>query len=171
MHFKGHIITNKIPTDDEILKKVKKYRESARGNKKFEWDWYEIGGRYGGRIKINFDPEQNEDNWYLFHDRNYKYFISNILKETKDKVEHYEELDYLQYMGLNNKILFVDGGYFNDMIEFDITDCYLVIDDNNELYVREFWNGNDWVENKEFDNEVANIDLNDKFITVIDFHN
>lgn len=52
----------------------------------------------------------------------------------------------------------------------NMTNCFIVIDDEENLYVRESWNGDDWIEDKQFDNKVKHIDLKDKFITVIDFH-
>ena len=87
MHCRGHLITKKLPTDDEISKILEKYREDYSQEQEFSWDWYEIGGRYGGKIKINFNPENNKDNWYLFKDRNNKYFISQALNELKAKKE------------------------------------------------------------------------------------
>lgn len=62
-------------------------------------------------------------------------------------------------------------GYYNDMINFDISNCFLVIDDNEKLYLRGQWYITDYIEDKEFDIKVKQIDLKDKFITIIDFHN
>lgn len=169
MHCKGYIITKKLPAKSDLSKTLDKYRENGK-NKKFEWDWYEIGGRYSGKIKINFNPSENEDNWYSSKNRNNKYFISQAIEEIKEQVEYYEELDWLPYMGIRENILYVDGAYFKDTINFDITDCYLVIDDKKKLYVREYWNGSKWIKENEFDNKVKNINLQDKFILTIDFH-
>lgn len=168
MHYKGHIITKKLPTNEELSKILEKYRED--GTKEFEWDWWQIGGRYCGKIKINFNPNENEENYYLFRQRNNKHFISQILNEVKENNTYYEELDYLKYMGLRENILYVDGGYFKDMIDFEIDNCYVVIDDNGNLYVREHWDGEHWIEYKDFEETVKKIDLTDKFITIIDFH-
>lgn len=169
MHYKGHLVTKKIPTENEISEILEKYREDLDKIQEFAWDWYQIGGRYGGEIKIQFDYK-NEDNMFLFRKRNHKYFISNILDEIEEKGKPYEELDYLMYMGMYDNLLYVDGGYYNDMIDFEIDDCYLVIDDNETLYVREKWNGKDFIKQNDFDEKVKKIDLKDKFITIIDFH-
>lgn len=172
MHYKGYVITKKIPTQKKLEEILSKYKEDFDRKDKvdFEWDWWQIGGRYGGKINIRFDPNENEDNWYMNRTRNHKYFIIDILDDIKQNIKFYDELDYLLYMGLNDKILHVDGGYFNDMIDFDITNCFIVIDDENNLYVRQFWNEEDWIEDKDFDNKVKKIDLESKFITIIDFH-
>ena len=174
MHYKGHIITKKIPTKKEIEKILIKYKEGRKSSEKldFKWDWYQVGGRYGGKINIHFNLIENEDKNFLFHTRNYKYFIIDILEKIKSRNQYYEELEYLQYMGLNDNILHVDGGYYNDTIDFDITNCFAVIDPDGNLYRRELWDKEqqEWLVNSDFDEEVKMIDLKDKFITIIDFH-
>ena len=171
MHFKGHLVTKKLPTNDEISKILEKYREDLDEEQEFSWDWYEIGGRYGGKIKINFNPDDNEEEWYCFQDRNNKYFISQAINELKEKIKpYYDEIEWLKYMGLREKVLYVDGAFYKDMINFDLSDCFVVIDDKETLYVRQKWNGDDWITNEKFNDEVSKIDLKDKFITIIDFH-
>lgn len=73
-------------------------------------------------------------------------------------------------MGLRENILYVDGAYYKDIIDFDITNCCFIIDDNKKLYSRTLWENSDWVENKEFDNKVKKINLEEKFITIVDIH-
>lgn len=170
MHYKGHIITKTLPNETELLSILEKYRYDDKKVQNFSWDWYAIGGRYGGKIKIKFIPDNNEDNWFLFKNRNNKYFISEILSEIKENTKFYEELDYLKYMGLRENILYVDGGYFKDTIDFEIDDCFLVIDDEKNLYIRESWNGENFINDTSFDDKVKKLDLTDKFITIIDFH-
>lgn len=171
MHYKGHLVTKKLPTDDEISKILEKYREDLDKEQEFAWDWFQIGGRYGGKIKINFNPDDNEDNWCCFRDRNNKYFISQAINELKEKIKpYYDELEWLKYMGLREKVLYVDGAFYKDMINFDLSDCFVVIDDEENLYVRQQWKNHEWIENKQFDDKVSKIDLKDKFITIIDFH-
>ena len=169
MHYKGHLITKKLPTEDQLSKILDKYYYE-NDNEKFSWDWYQVGGRYGGQIKIKFNPDTNEFNWYSFKNRNNKYFISYILNKLKAKDYLFDELDYMIYMGLRENVLYVDGGYFNDTINFDITECFLVIDDDENIYVRETWENEQWVKHNDFDENVKKIDLKDKFITIIDFH-
>lgn len=171
MHYKGYLITKQLPNDEKLNKILEPYYENENNKSGFEWDWCQIGGRYGGNIKINFNPENNEDNWYCFHDRNNKYFISEALNELKKQIKpYYDELDWLQYMGLREKILYVDGAYYKDIIDFDITNCYVVIDDEQNIYVREIWDGEHFIEINDFEEKIKNINLEDKFITTIDFH-
>lgn len=169
MHYKGHLITDKLPTNDTIRKILGKYSEYESGLKIFEYDWYAIGGRYGGKIKIKFNPEENEDNYYLFQHRNNKYFISNLINNLDNNPLKYDELDLLKYMGLNDNILYVDGGYYKDMINFELDNCYVVITES-EAIPREIWNGDNWIDNEDFDKKISKLSLDNRFITVIDFH-
>lgn len=171
MHYKGYLITKKLPTIDEISKILEKYRENLEEKQEFAWDWWQIGGRYGGKIKINFNLNEYEENNCLFQNKNNKYFISEAINELKENIKpYYEELDWLKYMGLRENVLYVDGAFYKDMINFDLAECFLVIDDKEKLYVRESWNGENWLKNEKFDDEIKEIDLTDKFITIIDFH-
>lgn len=171
MHCKGHIITKKLPTRELLDKILNPYHCEEENNKSgFDWDWWQLGGRYAGKIKIHFNPNENEYNWYLGYDRSNKYFISAGLDELKENMEYFEELNWLPYMGLNEEILYVDGGYSKDFIDFDLSNCFVVIDEEGNINVRETWNGKDWITDLDFDNKVKEIDLTDKFVTVIDFH-
>ncbi len=170
MHYKGHLITNELPTNDTIQKILGKYSESEPSLKIFEYDWYDVGGRFAGKIKIKFNPEKNEDNYFLFRHRNNKYFISDLINSLDNNSLKYDELDFLKYMGLNDNILYVDGGYYKDMINFKLDDCYVVITEN-EAIPREVWTGDDWIANNNFDKKISKLSLDDKFITIIDFHN
>lgn len=73
-------------------------------------------------------------------------------------------------MGLKEHILYVDGAYYKDILNFDITNCYFIIDNNQKLYARELWKNHNFVKDKEFDKKVKKIDLENKFITVVDIH-
>lgn len=171
MHCKGYVITKELPSEEKLNKILEKYNDENEDNKSgFYWDWWQIGGRYGGKIKIHFDPSENEDNWFCNNNRNGKYFISNGLNRIKEEVRWYDELEFMAYMGLIEYVLYVDGGYSKDFIDFDITDCFLIIDDKENLYVRKQWKNHEWIEDKQFDDKVSKIDLKDKFITIIDFH-
>lgn len=169
MHYKGHLITDKLPTNDTIQNILGKYSEYKPGLKTFEYDCYVIGGRYGGEIKIKFNPEDNEDDYCLFKHRNNKYFISSLINKLDNNTLRYDELDILQYMGLNDNILYVDGGYYKDMINFELDDCYVVITES-EAIPREIWTSDSLVDNEDFDKKISKLSLDGKFITIIDFH-
>lgn len=172
MHYCGYIITKKIPSDEDIENILEPYNEETHEGLEFAWDYYVIGGRYGGKLKINFNPDKNEDGWYCnrSHDRNYKYFISSKLKELKSNLPYYDELENMMYMGLKERVLYVDGAYYKDINNFDITNCCFVINDDGKLYSRELWRNHEWVNDEEFEDKVKKINLENKFITVVDIH-
>lgn len=113
----------------------------------------------------------------------YKGFL--ITKNKLNEKEMSRILDKYYYENKDNKSGFtwdwwiVGGRYseeeeyknskYEDLRNFDITDCYLVIQENY-INIRERWDGAHFIENKNFDDEVKKIDLKNKFITVIDFH-
>lgn len=171
MHCKGFLITKELPSEDNINKILKKYYWENKKNKSgFNWDWFEIGGRYSGGIKLKFDYEDKKYEFeYLGRKRNNKLFICKLLDELKEN-EYFDESDYFGYLGSYDKQLNIDGGYYNDLKNFDIADCYLVITDDNYFNIRSKWNGENYIDNDNFDEEVKSIDLKDKFITIIDFH-
>lgn len=123
-------------------------------------------------MKIKFNPKENKSKLFAREDRNYKYFISQKLTELKKKFSaiEYDELDNLVYMGLNENILYVDGAYTKDILNLDITNNCFVIDSDRTLYSRELWDGNNWITDQQYDEKVKKIDLQSKFITVIDMH-
>ena len=52
----GIILLTKAETRTEGLSKVEKFMEWYKGS---EWDWYEIGGRWTGKLKPYSDPKEN----------------------------------------------------------------------------------------------------------------
>lgn len=97
MHYCALLITKELPTKNEISEIMKPYYE---GNAKydeetderigeypvFEWDWYQIGGRYNGSLKLKIDEEDTYYNWkYLAkEDRNGRQFHSFLLSKLKE---------------------------------------------------------------------------------------
>lgn len=71
--------------------------------------------------------------------------------------------------GLQKEKEHADSAFYEELVDFDITDCYLVVSDNY-FNVREKWDGNHFIENLNFDKEVKEINLKNKYITIIDFH-
>ena len=84
MHCKGFLITKELPNEDNVSRILEKYCERNKKNKSgFCWDWYEIGGRYSGGIKLDYENEKYEFE-YLGRKRNNKLFICKLLEELKE---------------------------------------------------------------------------------------
>ena len=82
------------------------------------------------------------------------------------------ECDFYPCLGCRNGILRVDGGLISDMKEFDITSCFIIIDADGYAYARTSWNGNEHIENKDFDNIAKDIleFSKDYYIVTVDIH-
>lgn len=158
MHIKGYVITKNKPTLNEIYDILEPYYE-GNDNNVIGWDWLEIGGRYRESIKT----KSNIQNKNIIEEKINNSFISKIMKIIKNNNELEEDK--------NEDIIEVNGAYYKDTIDFDITSCYLVFDnESNKLYIREKWDGRENKVNENFEEEIKNIDLENKFITVVDFH-
>lgn len=188
MHYCALLITKELPSESEIAEIMKPYDESnAEYDKEteerigdypvFEWDWYQIGGRYNGSLKLKIDEEDEHYNWkyYAKEDRNNRLFYSYLLTKMKNfsgNTFMYTEEDYYRTMGMRDGFLYVDGARVDDLLNFDEVECYICIDVDGNAIARESWNGSTFVTDEKFDEKLAEIKKNSKgcFVTVLDIH-
>lgn len=162
---------------------MKKYHDdNARIDKEngiypqFTWDWYEIGGRYSGQIKMKVDMDNDDYEWkyYAKQRRNGRLFWSYLLNdfEHQTKYPFYREEDYFNSMGFRDGFMYVDGAKMSDITNINDIGCYTFIDANGEAYSREYWNGDNFIANDDFEERLqAQIDKSqDLFLTIIDYH-
>ena len=141
----------------------------------FEWDWYQIGGRYNGSLKLSVE----RFGYYSREDRNKRLFYSSLLSDMKEFAEmgnapswKYSEEDYFNSMGYRDGYLYVDGARVDDIINFEEQNCYICIDVDGNAIARETWNGKELIKDEQFDEKLAEIKRNSKgmFLTVLDIH-
>jgi hypothetical protein len=82
------------------------------------------------------------------------------------------EYKFYPCLGSKDNILRVDGGLISDMKDFDITQCYIIIDADGNAYARSSWDGNTFVEDKGFDDKTrAILEVSkDYYIVTVDIH-
>ena len=147
----------------------------------FEWDWYQIGGRYKGSLKLSVERDKEYYNfgYYSREDRNKRLFYSSLLSDMKEFAEmgnalswKYSEEDYFNSMGYRDGYLYVDGARVDDIINFEEQNCYICIDVDGNAIARETWNGKEFIKDEQFDEKLAEIKRNSKgmFLTVLDIH-
>lgn len=188
MHYCALLITKELPSEDKISDIMKPYYEGnaeydeeteKRINEYpvFEWDWYQIGGRYNGSLKLKVDIEDTYYDWkYLAkQDRNKRLFYSYLLTEMKKLAGNtfiYREENYYPSMGNNDGFLYVDGARVSDLLNFDDVNCYVCIDSDGNAIARETWNGTTFIKDEQFDEKLAEIKNRSKacFVTVLDIH-
>jgi hypothetical protein len=148
---------------------------------KLLWDYYIIGGRYCGLLKLKVETEkENEYDWnYLVSfnkgPRCGRLFHSSILKHLLEKKSYYTvEEDYFNYMGFRDGFLYVDGAKISDIININNISCFGFIDIDGEPYVREEWDSKNskFIENINFDEEYKNKlkEYSNYYLTVLDIH-
>ena len=196
MHYCIHLFTKDFPTENDISEIMKPFDEEKYFDEvceendeniekpKLLWDYYIIGGRYSGLLKLKVETEkENEYDWnYLISlspnkgPRCGRLFHSSILKNLLEKKSYYMvEEDYFNYMGFRDGFLYVDGAKISDIINTDDIGCFGFIDIDGELYVREEWDrkNSKFIEKINFDKEYENKLKNyyNYYLTVLDIHN
>ena len=196
MHFSCFLFTEKLPSDEDIDRILKpyndenfysKYEEDEEGKKdippedypEFMWDWWQVGGRYSGLLKLKVDRDaEDEYRWGFYTEpRAGRLFRSSTLEELLSHSERkwlYDEHYHMRHMGYNDGWLYVDGARIRDLINRDtlMYHCCCFVDPDGAAYARESWDGDTFVESKHFD-EVLRKTIEkypDHYITVIDIH-
>lgn len=196
MHYCCLLFTEKIPTHDEIDKIMKPfsdeevykdYEEDDDGNPigekpnypAFMWDYWLIGGRYNGLLKLKVDFDENSQNNEKYkclfcEDRNGVLFHSYLISEMqKDRPKWlYSEDKCYNAMGFIDGFLRVDGADIDDLLDFDKFECYCYVDLDGNGNSRNRWDGKDFIPNPNFDAQLAEQKLKcqGKFVTVLDIH-
>ena len=193
MHYCALLITKEFPSVDQINEIMQPYNEEnikydENDNRItpypiFTWDWYQIGGRYNGKLKLKIDKENTYYNWGFYdrEGRNKRLFYSYLLTKMEGFVKDgrlpsylYSEEDYFNSMGYRDGFLYVDGARVDDLLNFEteIENCYICIDANGNAIARESWNGKAFVKDEHFDEKLKEIGKNSQgmFVTVLDIH-
>lgn len=189
MHSCLLLITKEFPTQEVIDKALEPYNEEKfyelkEKNKDIPypvitWDWYSIGGRYDGSLKLKIDYENEKYRWQFYSrdGRNGKLFLSKLLSDMEELAnkcgyKFFGEENYYGTMGAGDGYLNVDRAFVDDLIEFENVDCCCCIDKDGNAYTREYWNGNDYEVNDKFDEQLSQIKADSKgcYATIIDIH-
>lgn len=191
MHSCIIFFSKKLPTFEEILNVMTAFSADAVYgtfdedlNEEREliypaimWDWFEIGGRYCGKLKLRVDYEEdNKYRWQFYEPvpREGRLFHCEILKDLRgNKTRPYiSEEEYFPYLGTRDGYLAVDGAPLMDIMNLDEIRGWGYVDLDGTPHAREEWDGKKWVQNKKYDEEIEKyIDEHmDCFVTVLDIH-
>lgn len=125
MHYCLMLFTKEFPTKEKIDSMMEKYTWDNNHSDdhdeypQFTYDWYEIGGRYNGSIKLKVDLEDEKYRWkfYAREPRNGRLFWCHLLNDMQEhKKPFYSEGDCFSSMGANDGFLYVDGAWIADTI-------------------------------------------------------
>lgn len=184
MHECTLLITEELPNEDMIEKMLANFyeedfydrqEETAEPYPAFLYDYYQIGGRYAGLIKLNASQENSEYEWgcYLKQSRNNRLFISSVLEDINQSKPCWErEEDYYNYMGIRDGCLYVDGAKIKDIINLNDIRGYNLILPTGEAYTRSWLNGHERIDNQLYDKTVkaAFETYKDCFLPILDIH-
>ncbi len=192
MHYCCFLYTREFPTDDIIASALEPFNDgeyySSEGEEVerpiFTWDYWLVGGRYGGRLKLDCTLERYEPNCFSRTKRAGRLFRSALLERAaygcldfsmEDCGTKIEEIYAMDYCGAYEGELCVDGAWIPDMKNFDeIADkCFCVVDVDGNAYAREIWNREKYVTTEDFDKTlkmIADKNRGNCFLTVIDIH-
>lgn len=195
MHYRIHLFTKELLTEDQIQDIMAPYYDDAvYGNSDDEsettendekdiiypaimLDYFVIGGRYCGQLKLKMDTESdNEYNWQFYEKvpREGRLFHSSLLKKIREEFKNpwdKREEEWYGYMGDGSYIL-VDGAKICDILNIDELSCYAFVDIDGQAYSCESWNGSDFEKHPDFENlykQKLN-EYKDYFLTVLDIH-
>lgn len=189
MHYCLMLITKEFPSKAVVEKALEYYNSEKFYEEKGEnedipypiitWDWWQIGGRYNGSLKLKVDNENEKYRWqYYFNGgRNKQLFYSMLLSDMENYARNsrpnfFTEEDYYRTMGYKDGYLRVDGAFVDDLINFDEVECFCCIDKNGKAYTREYYDRGKFIKNDKFDEQLKQIKANSKgcYATIIDIH-
>lgn len=197
MHYCIHLYTKDFPSDEVIKRSLAPYDEEAFYEAKesdesiqrplFLCDWYQIGGRYGGRLKLNStDETENRYEWkYLArYKRAGRLYRSKLLEAVARGImdpyipEKIDEEEALPYIGFKDGAIRVDGAWLPDVTNLEelADNCFGVLTDDGTVLVRDVWDESTekWtIDVPEFDTNaklVMERCKDDHYLTVIDAH-
>lgn len=186
MHYCCLVITKDFPTNEVIEKVLRPFNdeeffgkpEGERVRPAFTWDWYLLGGRYGGSIKLKIDKDDEKYKWrYIINEpRNGRLFRSTLLdtlahyRQRTWDIAYYENYDF-DYMGFGDGFLYVDAALADDIQNISEIDCYCFVDQDGNAFARDYYNG-EWATNTEFDAQLSKAKENCTgcYICVVDLH-
>ena len=188
MHYRIHLFTKELPTEDQIQDIMAPYYDEAvycdeNGEDKEDivypaimLDYFSIGGRYCGQLKLKIDPDDEEYGWKYYSDipREGRLFHSTLLYKIRKEFKHpwyQREEEWIGYMG-DHSYIYVDGARIRDILNIDEISCYGFVDIDGQAYASESWNGSTFVKHQDFE-DLYKQKLNeykDYFLTVLDIH-
>ena len=179
MHYCVLVFTKELPTDEKMITVMAPFEEGEYEERTdcpvFEWDWWQIGGRYGGLLKLKADDSFN---YYANESREGRQFISAFLKTYLNRFpvfkQAYEGDEALRYMGMNEGFIYCDGAKVSGIMNIDEIKGYVAIDTDGKAIARSSWTREkeEWIENANYEEEVAEMKERnrDNFITIVDIH-
>jgi len=186
MHYCTIVITKEFPTDDVLSKALAPFNEeeyyASEGTIPrpiFTWDYWIIGGRYSGSIKLTVDKNNEEYEWpYMANkSRAGRLFRSSMLEMIEhlmkqSRYSYYNEEEFFGNMGFDDGFLYVDACKIKDIKNLDKLTCYSFIDKTGKGFTRSYFDGEEFIDNSNFDEQFKEALQNsqDCYACIVDLH-
>lgn len=189
MHYCCIVFTKEFPTDAVLAGMLAPFNEEdfyeqpeeTRQRPAMLWDWYSVGGRYHGGLKLEIRDNDPVYKWefYAREPRTGRLFRSKLLekmKELSSRAPHFydSEEDYYRAMGSRDGFLYVDGAPILDVKDPESIGSYWAISSSGEAISRESWNGDKFIDDPDYDEKFKKL-INDakergEYICIVDTH-
>ena len=187
MHYCCMVFTKEFPSQAVLEKVLKPFNcEEVYGQPEenivypaFTWDWWQVGGRYNGTLKLKVEESDEKYRWnyYESNPRNGRLFRSALLDKMKEwaknvPLSYFHEEEWFGTMGSRDGFIRVDGAFCADIINLQEESCYCLVDCNGNGFSRESWDGHNWNKNDDFDSHLEKIkaECSDCYVCVVDIH-
>lgn len=182
MHYCFLYFSKEMPTREKIREVMAPYNYEnyyeSREVQPFYYDYFVIGGRYGGKLKLKVEKDNETYRWEFTGRREGRLFYNSLIKKLMEVKElgsgFYIEDGCYDYFGYRDGFLYVDGAPLKDLINLDELSCYGYIGINGELHTREIWKDKEkeFVKVEHFDEDLELYIKHhmDCFVTVLDIH-
>lgn len=181
MHYRFLYFSKELPTREEIREVMAPYNYDNYDESNYQpfyYDYFHIGGRYGGRLKLKVERGDETYQWEFTGRREGRLFLSSLIKRLMEVknigAPFYIEDECYDYLGCHDGFLYVDGAPLKDLVNLDELSCYGYIGVNGELHMREVWNAEekDFLKIEHFDEDLKLYiqEHMDCFVTVLDVH-
>lgn len=191
MHYCCLVFTDEFPVDSVIEEKLKPFYEDDYYNSydegtdtyslprpAFTWDWWQVAGRYCGRIKMKIDRNLQEYNWgvYANNPRVGRLFRNELIKKGREDSKalgnfwRFHEEDYFPYMQPDDDSLWVDAAEVRLIENKDNLFGYCMVKTNGEGVSCETWDGDGFITNKDYEDSVREEFKRAKYLCIVDIH-
>lgn len=191
MHYCCFVFTKEFPTDEVLEKALKPFSENLfyeneeneqeqKEYPEFMWDYYKIGGRYSGRLKLKVEENNEKYQWKFYYNggRNGKLFRSQLIEIiNKFKNNHrdgwmFSEEDVYSEIGYNDGYIRVDACLVSDVLNKQEISCYCFLDNEGNAYSKEKWNGENFEKREDFEDVLKRTikESEDYYLCVVDLH-
>lgn len=187
MHYCCMVFTKEFPTQTVLDKVLKPFNsealydqpEDSRVYPAFTWDWWQVGGRYAGNFQLKIEEESEKYRWQFYerNPRNGRLFRSMLLDEMGKLAKNtpfsfFREEEWFGTMGSWDGFIRVDGAFCEDIANLQDSSCYCAVDCNGNAFSRSSWDGHEWKENADFENQLAKIksECSDCYVCIVDLH-